>query len=190
MFINQYLKNMRIKILLLVMAAFFQAASAQKLVSKNSHIWFFSHTPLEDIEGQNRQAVSILDPATGDLAFNVLIKSFEFKVALMQEHFNENYMESDKFPKATFAGKITNNGAVNYKKDGTYPAEVTGDLTIHNVTQKVTTKGTVEIKGGAVTARAKFVVKPPDYGIVIPSVVENKIAKEVEVNVDATYAAN
>jgi polyisoprenoid-binding protein YceI len=181
---------MRIKIILLIIVAFSQAASAQKLVSKNSHIWFFSHTPMEDIEAHNRQAVSILDPVNGDLAFNVLVKSFEFKVALMQEHFNENYMESDKYPKATFSGKINNNTSVNYKKDGAYPAEVTGDLTIHNVTQKVTTKGTIEIKGGAVTAKARFVIKPPDYGIVIPSVVENKIAKEVEVNVDATYAAN
>jgi polyisoprenoid-binding protein YceI len=181
---------MRVKILLLIVATFFQAASAQKLISKNSHIWFYSHTPVEDIEAHNRQAVSILDPVTGDLAFNILIKSFEFKVALMQEHFNENYMESDKFPKSTFAGKITNNAAVNYKQDGTYSAEVTGDLTIHNVTQKVTAKGTIEIKEGIVTAKAKFVCKPSDYGILIPSVVESKIAKEVEVSVDATYTAN
>ena len=182
---------MRTRILLLIaLTAIFASVNAQKLVSKNSHIWFFSHTPMEDIEGHNRQAVSILDPATGDLVFNLLVKSFEFKVALMQEHFNENYMESDKFPKAAFKGKINNNASVDYKKDGVYPAEVTGDLTIHNVTKPITTKGTITVKGGTVTAVAEFIVKPSDFDIAIPSVVENKIAKEVKVTVDAAYSPN
>jgi len=118
------------------------------------------------------------------------VKSFEFKIALMQEHFNENYMESDKYPKASFKGKITNNSAVDYKKDGVYTAEVTGDLTIHNVTKSMTTRGTIEVKGAAVAARAEFIVKPSDFGIAIPAVVENKIAKEVKVTVDGTYTSN
>ncbi len=181
---------MKTGILMLALLYIFQTPYAQKLVSKNSHIWFYSHTPMEDIEGHNRQVVSILDPSTGELAFNLLVKSFEFKVALMQEHFNENYMESDKFPKAAFKGKISNNASVDYHKDGVYAAEVTGDLTIHNVTKPVTTKGTIEVKGGAVMARAEFVVKPSDYNIAIPAVVENKIAKEVKVTVDASYSSN
>jgi polyisoprenoid-binding protein YceI len=181
---------MKIKILLLALVAAFQITSAQKLVSKNSHIWFYSHTALEDIEAHNRQAVSILDPVSGDLLFNLLVKSFEFKVALMQEHFNENYMESDRYPKATFVGKITNNAAVNYKKDGIYQVDVAGELTIHNVTKPVSAKGTIELKAGVVAARAEFLVKPSDYKIVIPAVVENKIAKEMEVTVDATYNPN
>lgn len=181
---------MKTGILMLALLCIFQLQNAQKLVSKNSHIWFYSHTPMEDIEAHNRQAVSVLDPVTGELGFNLLVKSFEFKIALMQEHFNENYMESDKYPKASFKGKITNNAAVDYKKDGTYPAEVAGDLTIHNVTKSITTKGTIEVKGAAVTARAEFIVKPSDYGIAIPAVVENKIAKEVKVTVDGTYASN
>jgi polyisoprenoid-binding protein YceI len=167
-----------------------QLVSAQKLVSKDSHIWFSASTPLEDIEAQNNQAVSILDPTTGALAFNLLVKSFEFKVKLMQEHFNENYMESDKYPKSTFNGKITNNSSINYNKDGIYPAEVSGDLTIHNVTKPMTTKGTIEVKNGIVAAKAGFIVKPSDYQITIPSVVENKIAKEVEVIIEAKYAKN
>jgi len=184
-------QKMRTRILIIIaLTAIFASVNAQKLVSKNSHIWFFSHTPMEDIEGHNRQAVSILDPATGDLVFNLLVKSFEFKVALMQEHFNENYMESDKFPKAAFKGKINNNASVDYKKDGVYPAEVTGDLTIHNVTKPITTKGTITVKGGTVTAVAEFIVKPSDFDIAIPSVVENKIAKEVKVTVDAAYSPN
>jgi len=164
--------------------------SAQKLISRNGHIWFYSHTPLEDIEAHNRQVVSILDISTGDIAFNLLIKSFEFKKALMQEHFNESYMESDKYPKSAFKGKIINLDKINFTKDGTYPAEVTGDLTIHNVTKPVTSKGTIEVKGATVTARAKFISAPHEYNIDIPKVVENNIAKEVEVNVDVTYSSN
>ena len=181
---------MKVRILLVAMLAMFQVTQGQKFISKNGHVWFFSHTPMEDIEGQNRQAVSILDPATGELVINLLVKSFEFKVALMQEHFNENYMESDKYPKSAFKGKITNLDKIDFKKDGVYQVEVAGDLTIHNVTKPVTTKGTIEVKGSAITAKAKFVVIPRDYDIAIPSVVENKIAKEIEVNIDATYTAN
>jgi hypothetical protein len=181
---------MKYTISLLLMIALLQVAQAQKLVSKNSHVWFIASTPLENIEGHNRQAVSILDPATGDMAFSLLIKSFEFKVALLQEHFNENYMESDKYPKSTFKGKITNNAAINYKKDGVYKADVTGDLTIHNVTRPVTTKGTIEVKGGNINAKAEFIAKPSDYNITIPSVVEDKIAKEAAVSVDANYSSN
>jgi hypothetical protein len=181
---------MKTRVLLLALLTFFQAAQAQKLVSKNGHIWFIASTPLENIEGDNRQAVSILDPATGDLAFNLLVKSFEFKIALMQEHFNENYMESDKYPKSTFKGKITNPEKIDFKKDGIYQAEVSGDLTIHNVTKPITTKGTIQVKGTSIIAKAKFVVTPHDYDVAIPSVVENKIAKEIEINIDVTYLPN
>jgi polyisoprenoid-binding protein YceI len=175
---------------ILLLLLFLPVSHAQKLVSKNSHIWFYSSTPLETIEAHNRQAVSILDPATGSLVFNLLIKSFEFKIALMQEHFNENYMESDKYPKSTFNGKIVNNSAVNYKADGVYQVQVSGDLTIHNVTRPITTNGTVEVKGNAVNAKAVFKVKPSEYGISIPSVVENKIAKDVEITVEGIYTSN
>jgi len=181
---------MRMLILSIVIIALSQMSQAQKLVSRNGHIWFYSHTPVEDIEAHNRQVVSILDLSNGDIVFNLLIKSFEFKIALMQEHFNENYMESDKFPKATYKGKINNLDKIDFKKDGIYPAEVSGDLTIRNVTKPVISKGAIEVKGSSVTARAKFIVKPQDFDITIPSVVENKIAKEIAVNVDITYSSN
>ena len=181
---------MKTKILFLALLAFAQLANAQKYIAKTGHIWFYSHTPMEEIEAHNRQVVSILDPATGDIVFNLLNKSFEFKVALMQEHFNENYMESTKFPKSTFKGKITNFDKIDFKKDGTYTAEVTGDMTIHGVTNKITTTGTIEVASGVVTAKAKFKVVPKDYGIQIPQLVENKIAKEMEITVDIPYATN
>jgi polyisoprenoid-binding protein YceI len=108
----------------------------------------------------------------------------------MQEHFNENYMESDKYPKSAFKGKITNNIAVNYKKEGVYEVDVTGDLTIHNVTHSIVTKGTIEVKQGSVTAKAEFSVKPSDYNISIPALVESKIAKEIKISIDASYPSN
>jgi hypothetical protein len=133
--------NMKGKILLLAMLAFFQISQAQKLITKTGHIWFYSKTPLEEVEAHNRQAVSTLDPATGEMVFMLLVKSFEFKRALMQEHFNENYMESEKYPKASFKGKITNLDKINFKKDGVYNAEVSGDMTIHNATKPLSAKG-------------------------------------------------
>jgi hypothetical protein len=181
---------MKAKIFIIAMLALFQITQAQKVITKSGHIWFYSKTPLEEIEAHNRQVVSIIDESTGDLSFMLLIKSFEFKRALMQEHFNENYMESDKYPKASFKGKITNISKIDFKRDGVYPAEVSGDLTIHNVTKPVTTKGTLEIKNGTVTARAEFLITAHEYNISIPSVVEDKIAKEIKVTVEAIYSPN
>ena len=174
--------------LLILLFAMVPYAMAQKYISKTGHIWFFSHTPVEDIEAHNHQAASILNASNGEIQFSMLIKGFEFKKALMQEHFNENYMESDKIPKASFKGKITNVSSIDFKKDGTYPAEVSGDLTVHGVTKPVTTKGTIEVKDGKITAKAKFITSPKDYDIKIPSVVEKNIAKEIEVNVDVSYS--
>jgi hypothetical protein len=181
---------MKVKILILALFATFQFAQAQKLITKSAHIWFYSKTPLEEIEAHNRQAVSTLDASTGEINFVLLIKSFEFKRQLMQEHFNENYMESDKYPKSSFKGKITNLDKIDFKKDGTYQAEVSGDLTVHNVTKPLTAKGTLEVKGGSVTINAKFPTTAHNFDIAIPSVVEDKIAKEITVTVEATYTAN
>lgn len=161
---------------------------AQKYISKNGHISFNGSTPLENIVADNHQAASILDASTGDMVFNVLIKSFEFKNALMQEHFNENYIESDKFPKGTFKGKITDISSVKFDKDGSYNVDVTGDLTIHGVTKPLSTKGVIDVKGNVVSASSKFILKPVDYNIQIPKIVEGKIAKEIEVVVDLTYS--
>jgi hypothetical protein len=172
---------------ILLSVGLFQVAGAQKYISKTGHIWIYSYTPMEEIEGHNRQVVSILDPVSGDLQYTLLVKSFEFRVALMQEHFNENYMESDKLPKSSFKGKITNLNKIDFKKDGIYPAEVSGELTIHGVANPVSTTGTIEVKGPSITARAKFTVSPKDYNIIIPSLVENKIAKTIDVNVDVPY---
>jgi len=175
---------------ILVFLGLTQFVSAQKLISKNGHIWFFSHTLVEDIEAHNRQTVSILDPATGTIQFNLLIKSFEFQQKLMQEHFNENYMESDAYPKATFTGNIDNFSQINFNSDGNYTVQVSGDLTIHGVTRQVVTSGVLIIRSGVVGVNAKFPVAPKDYNIIIPDLVKENIANKVEVNVDVTYSTN
>ena len=164
------------------------AANAQKYMTKNGYIGFNSHTAMEDIKADNNQVAGILDIATGDIVFQVLIKSFHFDRALMEEHFNENYMESDKYPKSIFKGKVTNLSSVNFSKNGTYEVTVDGDLTIHNVTNKVSIKGTIEVITGGINASSKFNVVPEDYKIEIPGVVREKIDKNLAVTISMKYA--
>jgi hypothetical protein len=163
------------------------SVNAQKYMTKNGYIGFFSHTPMEDIKGDNNQVAGVLDISTGEMVFQVLIKSFHFESALMEEHFNENYMESDKFPKSSFKGKITNLSSVNFSKYGTYDVTVEGDLTIHDVTNKILSKGTIEIVTGGINAKSIFNLVPEDFKISIPGVVREKINKNMEVTVALNY---
>jgi len=117
----------------------------------------------------------------------VLIQGFKFDKALMQEHFNENYMESTTYPKAKFKGKIDNLSSINFKKDGDYNATVSGQLEIHGVTKPVTATGVISVKGTNISAKSKFSVAVADYGIEIPKVVAENIAKNVDINVHADY---
>ncbi|HMW26204.1 MAG TPA: YceI family protein [Ferruginibacter sp.] len=162
-------------------------ATAQKYYTKNGSISFFSKTSMENIKADNNQVLSVLNAQTGEIQFSVLIKSFHFEKALMEEHFNENYLESGKFPKATFKGTITDMSRVNFNTDGMYTVPVSGDLTIHGVTKKITTTGTITIKGGNVSALSKFFIKLSDYNISIPSVVKDNIAESVEVTVNSSF---
>jgi len=159
------------------------AASAQKYATKNGKISIFSQTPVEKIDAHNNQVNSALDISTGDFVFKTLIRGFEFEKALMQEHFNENYLESDKYPNSIFKGKISNLKDINFSKDGKYNVIVEGDLTIHNVTQKVSVKGTLEVKGNTIQADTKFNVLLKDYNIKIPNTVINSISPSQEITV-------
>lgn len=162
-------------------------ASAQNYMTKNGYIGFFSHTPVEDIKADNNQVASVLNMATGELVFQVLIKSFHFEKALMEEHFNENYMDSEKFPRSVFKGKIAGFTPAAYSKPGKYDITVEGELTIRDVTQKVTAKGTLEVGEGVINASSKFNIAPEDYKIEIPGVVREKIAKNLETTVTMKY---
>ncbi|MBL7938729.1 MAG: YceI family protein [Flavobacteriales bacterium] len=166
------------------------ALSAQeRFATRNGHIAFLSETAMENIAADNRKVTSVFDATTGAIEFAVLIKAFEFEKALMQEHFNENYMESNTFPKATFKGKITGVGEDEMKKEGTYMVSAQGDLTIHGVTKPVTVKGTLTVDAaGAVKASGEFTIKPEDHGIKIPGVVRDNIAEQVKVTVKLDYA--
>ena len=162
---------------------------AQKYMTRTGHIWFFSHTDIEDIEAHNHQSTSIIDLEKGEMAFAVLMNGFQFEKALMQEHFREKYVETEKYPKASFKGKIVNAKEFDFSKDGTYEVKVSGELTIHGVTKEIETMGTLEIKGEEILGKAKFQVEPEAYDIKIPSVVRDNIAKNVDVNVDIKYSA-
>ncbi|HMU09893.1 MAG TPA: YceI family protein [Ferruginibacter sp.] len=162
-------------------------AVAQKYYTKNGSISFFSKTSLENIKADNNQVLSVLNAQSGEIQFSVLIKSFHFEKALMEEHFNENYLESEKFPKATFKGSITDMGRVNFSTDGMYTVPVSGDLNMHGVTKKITTTATITLKAGKVSATAKFLVKLADYNISIPSIVKDNIAESVEVTVLSNF---
>jgi hypothetical protein len=156
-------------------------------LTKSGKISFYSRSTVEKVEAVNNETSSVLNTATGDMVFAVLLKGFHFSRALMEEHFNENYVESDKFPKSTFKGKITNIASIDFKKDGSYPATVEGDLTLHGITKKVRAAGSVTIKAGKVSTSSKFAIKLKDYGITIPSLVADKISEDIDITVDCKY---
>lgn len=174
--------------MIMFLPGLFSTADAQKYITRDGYISFFSSTPLEDIKADNNQVASVLDISTGDIVFQVLITSFRFEKALMQQHFNDSYMESDKFPRSTFTGKITNISSIDLKTNGPYDVTVEGELTMRDVTKKVSTRGTFEVASGSLTAESKFNVSPEEYGVKIPAVVRNNIAKIIEVTVRMRYA--
>jgi polyisoprenoid-binding protein YceI len=159
--------------------------AAQKFITRSARISFISTAPLEDIEGKNKSVIAAIDSKTGAVQFSVTMKGFEFEKSKMQEHFNENYVESDKYPKAEFKGAITNNKEINYSKPGTYNAKVNGKLTLHGVSRAVTANGTITVLNDGIQVSSAFSITVADYKISIPAAVKNKVAKTVKVIVDA-----
>ncbi len=171
-------------IVLYLLAAFTaNAQTSGKLVSTKTNIKFFSTTPAENIEANNNTAIGTISKETGEVVYSVPMQGFEFDKALMQKHFNsDNFLDTQKFPKAKLIGKITNLDQVNFTKDGTYQANVQGEMTIKGVTKPFIQKGTLEVKGNLVEVQSKFDLILADYGISFakgkPS---TNIAKSVEV---------
>ena len=172
------------KIILALALFVFGFAKAQIYVSKSCEISFFSAAALENITAIDKTTKPLLNTANGQVFFKTSIKAFIFESALMQEHFNENYMESEKFPHAEFKGFI--NEKVDYAKDGTYDISVTGDLTIHGVKKARTIKGKLTIKGKEINIECKFDVAVKDHNITVPELMFQKIAETVEVKMNAT----
>ena len=161
--------------------------SAQSSVfsSKTAQITFFSSTPLENIQAKSQKNPAAINLDNGDVIFKVKIKSFEFPKKLMQEHFNENYLESDKFPYAEFKGKILTPQQI--KGNGTFTVDVTGKLLIHGVTKEYSTKATIVRNNNELSTLANFEVKLANHDIKIPSVVGKNIAEVIQVKVAAQF---
>ena len=159
-------------------------SAQEKFLTKNGFISFFSSTPIEDIKAENNQILSIIDANENSVAIVALMKSFKFKKSLMQEHFNENYVESDKYPKATFKGKIE---AVDVTSTAKQDIQIQGQLTIHGVTKPITTTATIQNMDGAVHLKGSFSVDLVDYKIKIPKVVMFNIAESVLISFDLKH---
>jgi len=159
---------------------------AQQIYTDDQVVFsFFSEAPIENISAHSEKGVSAIDMKSRSLYFKVSIRSFQFRKKLMQEHFNENYMESSKYPFAEFKGNIVD--AVDLSKAGSYPVTVSGILNIHNVPKNYTVKGQLVVEQGKITAHAKFQVRLADHQIKIPRLVIRNIAEIVEVQVSAVY---
>lgn len=175
-------KNLIIAFALLLSASV--SFAQDRFYTKTGKITFYSKAPLEEIEAKNKTVTAVVDSKSGAIQFAVQMRGFEFEKQLMQQHFNENYIESNKYPKAEFKGTITNNADINYSKDGTYTARVKGQLTIHGVTKPVETTGTLKIDGGKIDAASTFNVLISDYKIKIPSIVKDKVSNSIKITVD------
>ena len=148
-----------------------------------SSISFFSKSPLEDIDATSKKVTVVMKTTTNDLQFAVPMISFKFPKPLMEEHFNENYVESSKFPSCTFKGKI--NETIDFTKDGEHKVTVKGPLELHGVTKEIETTGTITIKGTEVHVVSAFKIKVADYNIKVPSLYVQNIAEVVDVKVNA-----
>jgi polyisoprenoid-binding protein YceI len=160
-------------------------AQAQNLSATSNTISFFSKTPVEDIEAKTSKAKSILNPETKGIAFKVGIATFTFPNKLMQEHFNEKYMDTETIPNASFEGVIQE--AVDLKKEGIYEVTVKGKLNLHGVIKDYTVKATIANKAGKLVSYCKFKVALKDHNIQVPKLVVKSIAENIDITVNAIY---
>lgn len=178
---------MKKSILFIAMVAAAGTMFAQKKTTTSATINFDATTSLDQLpKAENKTVIAAIDSKKGTLAFEVPMKNFTFGNPKMQEHFNgPRWLDSEKFPTADFKGTITNLKAIDFSKDGTYDADVAGDLTIHGVTKPVKTVGKITISGKAISTTTGFTIKLEDYGVDGPQVAAGKIAKEPKITVIA-----
>jgi hypothetical protein len=174
-------------LLLIVCLLTINVIFAQRYYTKTAQLSFDAGTGLEDIKGINKSSMTVIDVPTGQIQISTLIKGFEFESQLMQDHFNENYMESEKYPKSTFSGVIVNITNIDFKKNGTYTANVKGMLEIHGVKNPVETRAKFVVNGDNVNATCDFVIVLSQYKISIPSLVADKLSKTAKINVNCNY---
>ena len=179
------MKNLFITLYLIIGASVVACAQSTIFETRQGNITFFSSAPLEDIEAKNNKVISLLNVRNNEIAVRVPIKQFQFRNRLMQEHFNENYMESERFPYATFKGKI--NESVDFSKPGTYNVTATGDLNVHGVSRKRTLNGILRVTDSGMLLETKFDIPLADHNIKIPRLVFNKIAERIAASVSISY---
>ncbi|UZO81547.1 YceI family protein [Aquimarina sp. ERC-38] len=178
---------MKITKILLLFLLIGSSTFGQKYLTQTGTIQFFSETPLENIEAVNTQVSSVLNAENGEMAFSLLLKAFLFEKALMQEHFNEKYVESDKFPKSQFKGKIEN---FDISKLTTEPKEFTvkGRLTIHGKTNDIVIKKKLSTtENGEILGASTFTINLEDYDVKIPAAVRKNISESIKITVKVTY---
>lgn len=162
------------------------SSKAQEIfISKNASVSFFSSTIVENIEGKSNVANAVIDISSRNILFKVANTSFQFKKKLMQEHFNENYIESDKYPFSSFRGKIKED--IDLRKDGKYTVTIEGNLDIHGVVKPYQTTALLIVSNGTIAASTVFKVKISDHHIEVPTIVFKNIAEFVEVRISALY---
>ena len=147
--------------------------TAQQYLTREARLDFDAGSPLEDIEAFTESGSAVYDANTGKIGVQVLMTSFQFQRALMQEHFNENYVESEKFPKASFKGLYSE-------------GNVSGGLTIHGVTKEIKVPARLNQENGNFVLVTSFDITLADYDVKIPSAVANKISKKASIQVHAT----
>lgn len=173
----------RVLFIALLTLVFHYGANAQKFISEKNHVSFYSKAPLEDIEAHTYKSKSILDTGSGEIICTIPINTFQFKKSLMQEHFNENYLESHKYPRAKFKGKVSG----FEKTSGKQKVTAQGTLEIHGVSKEVTIEGEMEYSPQEISIRSQFPVRLSDYKIKIPKLVVSNIAEVVEVRIELIY---
>jgi polyisoprenoid-binding protein YceI len=179
------MKNLFITLYLIIGASVVACAQSTIFETRQGNITFFSSAPLEDIEAKNNKVISLLNVRNNEIAVRVPIKQFQFRNRLMQEHFNENYMESERFPYATFKGKI--NESVDFSKPGVYNVTASGDLNVHGVSRKRTLTGILRVTDSGILMETKFDILLADHNIKIPRLVFNKIAERIAASVNISY---
>lgn len=156
-------------------------------ITKNAVISIYSAALIEDIKATSQAGVSVFNATTGELDFSVAINALKFEKSFMQQHFNSDYMESDKYPRAIFKGKIQE--PVDITRDGTHAISAAGELTIHGVSKQRTVQGTLTVRNGTISVTSEFYVKCGDHRVDIPQILFYHIAENIRVNVSATYTA-
>lgn len=171
----------------LLMILTLQLQVQERLICRNASVKFFSAMPLENIEAVNNQGLSVIDLKTGNTEFSVLLKGFIFPKALMQEHFNENYVESSIYPRAYFKGTIQSMPTIATDKNATYNLSLKGTMQLHGKSKEISTTAQLQVKDGKITGDSVFDLLLEDYAIQIPKIVKDKIAPKISINVKAIY---